>query len=99
METSEKTQTFILQDQLETEKAIDLVKTTFSQLLCRQLDLFSVVAPLIVTEETGINDDLNGIERPVHVTYKGYALSKGQCGPVTGKMETLQAFTTWRKTG
>ncbi len=56
--------------QLETEKGIDLVKSTFSSLLCEQLNLFKAVAPMIVAEDTGINDDLNGIERPVKINLK-----------------------------
>jgi aspartate--ammonia ligase len=71
MEITEETRkTGLLHDQLETEKAIDLVKTTFSSLLCKELNLFRVVAPLIVKEDSGINDDLNGIERPVLVSIR-----------------------------
>jgi aspartate--ammonia ligase len=67
---SQKTATTPMLGQLETEKAIELIKTTFSTLLCEQLNLFKVVAPMIVAEDTGINDDLNGIERPVKINIK-----------------------------
>ncbi len=69
MEPTQKTASPVT-GQLETEKAIDLVKTTFSAHLCEQLNLFKVVAPMIVAEDTGINDDLNGIERPVKIMLK-----------------------------
>ena len=52
-------------DLLETEEAITFVKDTFARELARQLHLYKVSAPLVVLDGTGINDDLNGIERPV----------------------------------
>jgi aspartate--ammonia ligase len=70
MQTSQRTATLPLTGQLETEKAIDLVKSAFSAHLCQQLNLFKVVAPLLVTEDSGINDDLNGFERPVKISLR-----------------------------
>jgi aspartate--ammonia ligase len=70
MEPTQKEETIQMLGQLETEKAIDLTKTTFSRHLCKQLNLFQVVAPMIVAEDTGINDDLNGVERPVKILVK-----------------------------
>jgi len=52
-------------DLLETEEAIAFVKDTFARELARQLQLYKVSAPLAVLDGTGINDDLNGVERPV----------------------------------
>jgi len=49
----------------ETEKAIKLVKDFFELNLAAELKLRRVTAPLFVQRGTGINDDLNGIERPV----------------------------------
>ncbi|MBN2612212.1 MAG: aspartate--ammonia ligase [Bacteroidales bacterium] len=49
----------------ETEKAIKLVKDTFQQNLSSELRLRRVTAPLFVLKGTGINDDLNGVERKV----------------------------------
>ncbi|MBN2213067.1 MAG: aspartate--ammonia ligase [Bacteroidales bacterium] len=49
----------------ETEKAIKLVKDTFQQNLSAELRLRRVTAPLFVLKGTGINDDLNGVERKV----------------------------------
>jgi len=49
----------------ETEKAIKLVKDTFQQNLSAELKLRRVTAPLFVLKGTGINDDLNGVERKV----------------------------------
>ena len=48
-----------------TEKAIKLVKDMFQQNLSAQLALLRVTAPMVVLSGTGINDDLNSVERPV----------------------------------
>lgn len=50
---------------LKREQAITFVKDTFSKNLKNILNLIPVSSPLIVLDGTGINDDLNGIERPV----------------------------------
>lgn len=55
---------------LETEATIAFVKTTFSRKLAKKLHLRPVSAPLILSDGTGINDDLNGVERPVSFTPK-----------------------------
>lgn len=52
-------------DIMETEIAIKLAKDTFERELARCLELTRVSAPLFVQPETGLNDDLNGVERPV----------------------------------
>jgi aspartate--ammonia ligase len=49
----------------QTEQAIKLVKDFFQLNLASELRLRRVTAPLFVKKGTGINDDLNGIERPV----------------------------------
>lgn len=49
----------------ETEIAIKLIKDTFERRLAESLHLTRVSAPLFVTARSGLNDDLNGIERPV----------------------------------
>ena len=48
-----------------TEKAIKNVKDIFQENLSAQLALLRVTAPMVVLKGTGINDDLNGTERPV----------------------------------
>lgn len=49
----------------ETEVGIKYVKDFFERELAKQLNLTRVSAPLFVKPETGLNDNLNGIERPV----------------------------------
>lgn len=55
---------------LKTEQAITFVKETFSRKLIQALNLIPVSSPLVVLDGTGINDDLNGIERPVSFPIK-----------------------------
>ena len=50
---------------LETEKAIKFLKDTFENQLADALALTRVSAPLFVRPESGLNDNLNGVERPV----------------------------------
>ncbi len=49
----------------DTQKAISLLKRLFEDRLGALLDLYRVSAPLFVDENSGLNDNLNGYERPV----------------------------------
>ena len=49
----------------ETQIAIKEVKDFFQRQLTAELNLHRVSAPLFVTPESGLNDNLNGVERPV----------------------------------
>lgn len=49
----------------DTQKAISLLKRLFVDQLAAKLNLYRVSAPLFVAESSGLNDDLNGYERPV----------------------------------
>ena len=49
----------------DTQKAISLLKRLFEDKLCAVLSLNRVSAPIFVESGTGLNDDLNGVERPV----------------------------------
>ena len=49
----------------ETEKAIKFIKDTFQHEIISALNLQRISAPLFVRPETGLNDNLNGVERPV----------------------------------
>ena len=54
----------------DTQKAIGLNKRLFADMLCGALNLRRVSAPLFVDAATGLNDDLNGVERPVSFDVK-----------------------------
>ena len=57
----------------QTEKAIKSVKDMFQENLSAQLALLRVTAPMVVLSGTGINDDLNGVERPVRFPIRSMA--------------------------
>ena len=54
----------------QTEKAIKAVKDMFQENLSAQLALLRVTAPMMVLSGQGLNDDLNGVERPVRFPVK-----------------------------
>ena len=70
----------------ETEKAIVLLKDFFQLALSTELGLTRVTAPLFVKSGTGINDDLNGVERPVKFPVKDMGDSQ---------MEASESFRAW----
>ena len=53
---------------IDTEVAIKLIKDTFERRLAEQLRLTRVSAPLFLLKNTGLNDNLNGTEKPVSFT-------------------------------
>ncbi|MDD6276554.1 MAG: aspartate--ammonia ligase [Clostridia bacterium] len=71
----------------ETQKAINLVKDTFSRELSLALNLEKISAPFIVTKESGINDDLNGVERKVDFDTK----------EIEGTAEVVQSLAKWKR--
>lgn len=72
----------------DTERAIKLVKDDFERRLGQALGLDRVSAPLIVSAESGINDDLNGVERKVTFDLKEIP---GQT------MEIVQSLAKWKR--
>ena len=72
----------------ETQEAISTIKTFFQQALSEQLTLLRVTAPLFVTPESGLNDNLNGIERPVDFDIKE------QDGKTA---EIVQSLAKWKR--
>jgi len=72
----------------ETEEAIKLVKDYFEVELANQLNLTRVSAPLFVAAGTGINDNLNGIERPVSFDMKNIS---------DVKAEIVQSLAKWKR--
>lgn len=72
----------------ETEHAIVSIKDFFQLTLSTELNLTRVTAPLFVPSGMGINDDLNGVEKPVSFNVKGM---NGQ------KMEIVQSLAKWKR--
>ena len=71
----------------ETQIAIKKVKDCFQQELATQLNLHRVSAPLFVAPETGLNDNLNGVERAVAFDVK-------ESGKV---VEVVHSLAKWKR--
>lgn len=56
---------------IETTQNIKKLKDFFERALAEKLNLTRVSAPLFVDKDTGLNDNLNGVERPVSFDIKG----------------------------
>lgn len=78
----------ILGNQEDTEKAIRIVKDMFQDNLSAQLALLRVTAPMVVLTGTGLNDDLNGIERPVRFPIKSMNEAKA---------EVVHSLAKWKR--
>ncbi len=74
----------------QTEQAIRLVKEFFQTNLAFELNLIRVTAPLFVLSGTGINDDLNGIERPVVFPVKSLQENRAEIVQSLAKWKRLQ---------
>ena len=72
----------------QTQKAIKEVKDFFQRELATQLNLYRVSAPLFVAPESGLNDNLNGVERPV-------AFGVKEQGERT--MEIVHSLAKWKR--
>ena len=72
----------------ETQYAIKYIKDVFQQTLASYLVLDRVTAPLIVRSDSGINDDLNGVERKVE-----FSVGAAGCNA-----EIVQSLAKWKRT-
>ena len=71
----------------DTQMAIGLLHRLFEDNLSAALNLYRVSAPLFVEEHTGLNDNLNGVERPVEFDI-----------PVTGRSaQVVQSLAKWKR--
>ncbi len=77
-----------LLDEKETQFAIKFIKDTFQNNLSNALNLHRVSAPLFVDSKSGLNDNLNGVEKPVSFSIKDES-------DVTG--EVVQSLAKWKR--
>ncbi|MCI8630847.1 MAG: aspartate--ammonia ligase [Firmicutes bacterium] len=75
-------------DYMESQRAIKKIKDFFQQELAYGLSLRRVSAPLFVTPESGLNDNLNGVERIV-----GFTIKDMNEAPV----EVVQSLAKWKR--
>ena len=74
-------------EKLEAQKVIKLIKDTFEKILSEKLNLVRVSAPIIVPSDTGVNDLLNGYERPVEFDVK----------ETKRKLQIVQSLAKWKR--
>lgn len=72
----------------ENEMAIKRLKDHFEGVLARELNLIRVTAPIFVRSNTGINDYLNGVERPVSFDAKSID---------DANIEIVQSLAKWKR--
>jgi len=72
---------------LDKQKYIKLIKDKFERKLAHELDLTRVSAPLLVTKESGLQDDLSGVERKVSFDI----LKDGK------ELEIVQSLAKWKR--
>ncbi|MEN6314561.1 MAG: aspartate--ammonia ligase [Clostridiaceae bacterium] len=72
----------------DTEIAIKFIKDHFENILAKEMNLTRVSAPLFVRPESGLNDNLNGVERPVSFDVPD-AGGKG--------VEIVQSLAKWKR--
>ena len=75
-------------DYMESQRAIKKIKDFFQQELAYGLKLRRVSAPLFVAPETGLNDNLNGVERTVSFTVKDMGEKE---------VEIVQSLAKWKR--
>ena len=72
---------------LDTELAIKIVKDSFEKRLAQHLNLVRVSAPLFVRNDSGLNDNLNGVERPVGFDIKD----------IHSDVEVVHSLAKWKR--
>ena len=71
----------------DTQRAIKIVKDNFQKKLASELNLDRVTAPVLVSKSSGINDDLNGVERKVEFDAK----------ELNETVEIVQSLAKWKR--
>lgn len=74
-------------DLIETQIAIKLIKDYFERELAKKLNLIRVSAPLFVRPETGLNDNLSGVEKPVSFSIRKHNI----------RAEIVQSLAKWKR--
>lgn len=73
---------------VQTERAIKFTKDHFERCLAHRLGLHRITAPLFVTVDSGVQDNLNGVERPV--SFDVPAAEGARC-------EIVQSLAKWKR--
>ena len=71
-----------------TQEAIKYIRDTFQKELGKEMNLERISAPLFVSKSSGLNDNLNGVERPVQFDMAGI---EGET------MEVVHSLAKWKR--
>ncbi len=72
----------------QTQEAIKYIRDTFQYEFGKEMNLLRISAPLFVEKRSGLNDDLNGIEEPVHFTMKDIGKER---------IEVVHSLAKWKR--
>lgn len=72
---------------VQDQKLIQAIKSRFTEALCEALSLVEVQAPILTIKGDGVQDDLNGVERPVSVSSK----------TINKQLEVVQSLAKWKR--
>ncbi len=75
-------------DVRKTQEAIKYIRDTFQKEFGREMNLERISAPLFVSKASGLNDNLNGVERPVHFDIHGIP---------NEEVEVVQSLAKWKR--
>ena len=73
---------------METQQAIKYIRDTFQKEFGKEMNLLRISAPLFVTKSSGLNDNLNGIERPVSFDIQEIP---------DERIEVVQSLAKWKR--
>lgn len=73
---------------MQTQEAIKYIRDTFQREFGKELGLLRISAPLFVTKSSGLNDNLNGIERPVSFDIQELP---------DERIEVVQSLAKWKR--
>lgn len=72
----------------QTQEAIKYIRDSFQHEFGKEMNLLRISAPLFVEKRSGLNDDLNGIEEPVHFTMKDIG---------DERIEVVHSLAKWKR--
>lgn len=72
----------------QTQEAIKYIRDTFQHEFGKEMNLLRISAPLFVEKRSGLNDNLNGIEEPVHFTMKDIG---------DERIEVVHSLAKWKR--
>ena len=80
----------------ETQEAIKYIRDTFQKEFGKEMNLERISAPLFVEKSSGLNDNLNGVERPVQFDIAGIPGETVEVVHSLAKWKRMALLSAWR---